>query len=469
MRLCVIIMMLISLPGYGQYLRDSAQIELEPTRHHQLIPVEHQGVLIFSNRITQRRVKEQTWTFSLYDELFNPKWNKNITVDGKYDYEAYYYGQGNLYLIFNRYKKKRLKVLKIDVSTGELKTKDVETFARFDIVDFKAINDKLFIDARLINSPTLIHADLETGKVRALSTAFRGYPKVTRVDVFPELKKVNVVSVNKTRDHRDLLVKVYSDMGKEEESYRVRPDEGKRLINGKISEINNDLVFVIGTYLDEGEVGERGFFVSGFKGKKQLFNKYYAFSGLETFDKYMSGGDSAVGEAVSLPYLINPHTLVKRGEEYLMVAEAYYPTYRRESHTFFDAAGLPITTYYKVFDGWQYTHGLLSAISTEGDLMWSNTFDIDKVRIDDMRDMITLTSIKDHQALVYINDGKTVFQVIPNQNEIVVSEEVPDTGVSLAHTNIEHWYSNYYISWTIENVKDKGNKKIVRCNKIDFE
>lgn len=463
----IISIFFVSGTSVGQQLSDSASIELEKTSQYHLIPVDDQGILIFTNNEADVRSREKTWTFSLYDQLFNSKWKKDILIENKFDFQAYYYGQGNLYLIFNRYKKKLLKVVTLDLKDGEITYNDLETFARFDVYSFKAINNKLFMDARLVNSPTLIHADLATGKVRALSTSYKGYPKVTRVDVLPEKNRVNVVSINKTSDHRDLLVKVYEDNGSEIESYKIRSEDNTKLVNGTISKVADDKAFVIGTYSKIGEESNLGMYVSTFKQSNQIDNQLVLFKDIPGFSNYLDNDTVSNGSRVKR-YRINPHELILQEDGYLLVAEAYYPIYKRESHTYFDAAGLPVTTYYQVFDGWQYTHGLIMSLDLDGKVQWSKTFSIDAVLSMNITEMVSVTKIKGALALVYIDNGKTVLQVIPNlKNE--ESTTVVEGMASLNHSNIEYWYNNYYISWTIENGGDQNRKKIIRCNKIDFK
>ena len=68
------------------------------------------------------------------------------------------------------------------------------------------------------------------------------------------------------------------------------------------------------------------------------------------------------GKEMNINYLIASHDIIKKGDKYIMLGEAYYPTYRTETRT--DANGN--VTYRTVFDGYQYTHAVVAGFDKDG-------------------------------------------------------------------------------------------------------
>ena len=79
------------------------------------------------------------------------------------------------------------------------------------------------------------------------------------------------------------------------------------------------------------------------------------------------------GEELTHNYLIKCHNIIKKGDNYILAGEAFYPTYRSEQRSFY-LRGQISTSWVQVFDGYQYTHAVIIGFDKEGKLIWDNTF-----------------------------------------------------------------------------------------------
>ena len=175
------------------------------------------------------------------------------------------------------------------------------------------------------------------------------------------------------------------------------------------------------------------------------------------------------------------HPITKISDNYLMIAEAYYPTYRQEARTT-TSNGKTTTTYVTVFDGYQYTHASVAMFDNEGKKMWDRAIKMyPSYKPFVVKRFISESVVNDEINLLF-SSSNSIFSVAYNMKgdkikdkkaELIVDEE--NTKVKQSYSNIEFWYDINFIAHGYQTIKDKeesfGNKKrrVYFINKITYE
>ena len=205
---------------------------------------------------------------------------------------------------------------------------------------------------------------------------------------------------------------------------------------------------------------------------KQDYIKYFDFSKFENLYSTVIGSryrkkierKKRKGKevAVGLRLLVHDEIIIQN-DEYIMIAEAYYPEYRTE--TYYDANGHMHTR--QVFVGYRYTHAVIAAFDKNGELLWDNAFEIMNILSFNLKERVKVlrNSEDDDVVLVYNYGGYLHSKVIygskvveGKQSTKIQTKNKKDKVKSSSNSDMEYWYDNYFITWGNQVIKDKGKK-----------
>lgn len=250
-------------------------------------------------------------------------------------------------------------------------------------------------------------------------------------------------------------------------------------------------VMISGTYSNNVRPGEtsEGMFLGKIEDGELRYAHYTSFLEMKNFFNYLSDRKKEKiqlkqkrkeqkGKELNLNYRIAVHDIQNLGEDFLIIGEAYYPTYRTESYQ--DRGR---TFWRTVFDGYQYSHAVIAAYNKEGELLWDQSF---KMWLDEkpfyVKRFLSVSTDEDKIALLYLNGGKLKTATIQDGKiEVDESEENFDTGFegdkikSVAIEETIHWYNNHFLSWGFQRIRNKENKKVKKnrrvyyLNKVTFD
>ena len=87
-------------------------------------------------------------------------------------------------------------------------------------------------------------------------------------------------------------------------------------------------------------------------------------------------GKEAKGKKLRYNYNLITHDIIEMNEQYVLVGEAYYATYRTETYYTTDSKGNMVMQTRTVFDGFQYSHAVVAGFDKKGNKLWDNTFEM---------------------------------------------------------------------------------------------
>lgn len=266
--------------------------------------------------------------------------------------------------------------------------------------------------------------------------------------------------------------------------FKVTPiDPGEnRIISATMTTLNDGEFILAGTYSDRPKGSGKGMFISHYQNGQQQYFNTFPFTGFENFFDYLSDRQKRRLDRIKrrreqrgreLEYSIRMvlHEVIEIEGQYIVVGEAYYPTYRSETRT--TAQGTTVT--YTVFDGYQYSHATLAAFSKQGEKLYDNTFTMflyDKPY--SVKRFIEVGVDGKQISMVYVDD-KFIRTKIFEDGDVVEEEnsELMETGregdrVRGTTSELEFWYDQYFVSYGYQYIKNKQDKSVKKRRYVFF-
>lgn len=508
------------------YAQDRSRIELPLPSHsdtYHTISLGSKGVALIS-KSDKRKYRVQKFSTSLEEE-----WTTDGEIYPNLDFVASSYDGSSIFLLFNRYRSTEYQVVKVSAGPGFVENFVFQTVDRFQITDFKTLGYASFMAGTIRDEPALIHTNLQTGQSKVLPTAAKGALSIQSIEVDTTFSVVNVSMVIKNGRSVTIAVRTYNEAGQLISEVGTTPDEKLSLLNGRLQILNESEKLLIGTYgysdkQSSSSSASQGLYIAKFVDDQEVFTQYHSFTDFAHFFDYLTGRQAEKmerriqkkkedGEDLKLNYRLLVHDIITTRDQYLVVAEAFYPEYKYNNNLYGTRSywgnpwmfGSPFgyglynpyyfNPYYgagryygnnnQVFDGFVYTHAIVAGIDFSGKLLWDNSVTFDNVKSGELREKVTVAPGAQGQIqIVYGNKG-TVWTKTINKDKTIEDPrglEIPtelegDKVRSTATDEVCHWYGPYYLAWgqqRISNahsgdVSNRGKRNVFYLNKISFK
>jgi len=506
-----------------------------------LLPVGQNGVLLFGE--SEKTVKGNTqYDFTKFDVNFKKEWVANVLIQNNLNLSKQYYdAEGEkLYLLMTRNRNGFLssdfQVVELDVKSQESKIIKGVFQGKVFINDFYASHSIVYFGGGLFPpstdaflkqtysllllyiptffgsmnyklKPLLYMADFRKMNVLPYLLDLKGSSKVTSISPDKETQTTNVFMTNKqSKDNINFNLWFFDKEGVKKQEVPLKVNENIDITSGKVLSQGNDEQVVIGTYnirpkrykesyfdvQNTISTTSTGIYFSEIKGGEQQFLKAYPFSKFSNFYSFLSiraknkmskkiARKAAKGKSFDLQYNILFDNLVKVNNEYIMIAEAYYPEYETHCYTDFNPNGTTTQRCYTVFVGYRFTHAVVAGFNTEGELLWDNSFEIMDILTYDLKPKVKFLMENNEILLLYSFGGQIKSTVISGGKVIEGKNRVNiDTGISGDKvkedysSGIEYWYDNYFIAYGYQKIKNtsstgKNKRRVFYFNKIAYK
>jgi hypothetical protein len=514
------VLLLLSLyllaPAFAQSVK---RIELPLAGNnsaYQVMALGEKGVLLIS------KPGRGTFNVQKFDSDLNRIWSIDGPVEDNLDYVTASYDGQSVFLLFSKYRSNLYQIVKVNIGPGFVETFKINTLDRFEITDFKTLGYSVFMAGMVRNEPVLIHTLLTSGQTRVLPSAIKGSNAIQTVEVDTVNHLVNVCFAVKKGRQTKIVAKSYEETGDLYTQVSVDPDDDYSLLNGRLQILNDSVRMVIGTYgyrnmQSATNAASQGLYISKIINNETAFTQYHSFTDFRNFFKFMNERQQEKmekrirkkkesGDDVKLNYRLLVHDILPRGNNFLLVAEVFYPEYRYQNPNMMGGMGYGGMMGYpfgmglhnpylwnpmyggrgfnqQVFDGFTYTHAILADVDQNGKLIWDNSINFDNVKSMELREKIKVQpEANGTTQLVYSHQGairsKIIkgSQVIDNNREISNDTNVEGDKVRKTTTDdIDYWFDNYYLAWGEQRIvnaagdpQTKGRRNVFYLNKIEF-
>ncbi len=491
--------------------KDPVRIEIKSdleNDNYNVVPCSKYGVLVFYQSVNMYSNQERVWLFTLFDQKLKRKKKFEVPViEGVY-YQGYIRDSLGVYLIF--YNNDRVKsgvfnlqVLKYDFISEDFDVLKALAAEKANLIDGEVINDKVFLGFDLKKHNIDIYmADFRNNVFKNLN--FENVDRNLLEDIYADKISGDVkVIINNfyTRKENQLLVVTYDSKGNEKGRCFIKAsDPDIELNSARMISLNADQQLVIGTYnnaashssdlKNEDEIVSAGVYISRMNENQQDYLKYYNFLDFKNFNAYVSASrvfrlkkksGKSSDRDYSLNYRLLLHDIMKNGDEYILLAEAYYPEYRTVSYITYDYYGRPFPQTYTVFEGFKFFSGIITGFNPDGKLLWDNGIKIWDIVSFKLEKRVEAFFDKNDLVLAYNNQGKIAYEIY-DQGEVIGDFEYVDIQkrygkdklIDEANSNLIKWYDKYFLCVGYQEIRnnalaDNEKREVFYMNKVAFD
>jgi hypothetical protein len=273
-------------------------------------------------------------------------------------------------------------------------------------------------------------------------------------------------------------------------------------MNAQINFQSSDEIYILGSFnnlngklskTDESSQGEEseGFYIAKIQNGEQKFIKLHRlvdFKNITTIlnNEQLQSVNSDLkknkkkGIESTLYYELLLHDLIKNGDDFVMLAEAYYPEYHQVSTMSYDFYGRPMPYYYTVFDGYRYFNAFVAGLDTSGELTWSNGIKIWDVTSFNLQKKVEVFFDAGETVLFYNHEGKIVSKVMSGYEDIgevehtkIATRFPEDFQMEATQGMVKHWYGNFFVAYGYQTLKNNtlgggSKRRVFYFNKVIF-
>jgi hypothetical protein len=452
-----------------------------------------EGMLVIV--VTSNKVEggNMGWVLHKLDTALEISWTKLAIVPTKYTLRGWDYSKGYYYLLFSRdqYKLENLSVYKIDAQSGHYEEIKLSTVFPLELSHFEAVNNTVLLGGTAHYRPAILTFDLDDPTPRVIPGIYD--TKNTIVDITMD-REAEVFSVtigeDLTNKQHTVSVNTYTLDNLLIQRNTIDPGEKRHLIGGTATGFSNGFQYLAGTYSKKSVQYSRGLYLSKFVNGRQQFIKYYNYADLNSFFEYM--GDSkekrvkariskrkAQGKINKFNYRLMIHEIIQRGNEYIMIGEAYYPRYSNYQTFMPYGTGNQNTN----IVGYKYTHAIVVAFDQNGNILWDQSFPIEDVYTSYPEEKVTVNVLDDRIELLYLEEnlirskvikGDKVFEGESYTPVKLGSEKDEVTQKDPEVEGLKKWYGETLYAFGEQQIvhkleTTKGTRKVFYINKLRYK
>ncbi|MCU0392633.1 MAG: hypothetical protein MUE81_16090 [Thermoflexibacter sp.] len=460
-----------------QRIEFEARYQADKFDNFQLVPLKKQGFVLFRETPKQKG----KWIFTIYDTCLNKISEKDIQVHPKFVFQAKQKDGENIYLLFTKYQKTEFHIVQFNTTTHQLSLHTIQSLKKFGFTGFRVMKNFFFVSGFVGQNSLVLHFDLISKRTRVLPASLTKDLEIDSIEKDSINDAMHFTIASEKRTDHDLLIKSFDIGGNIINEIKVGNTHTNKLISGKLSILENGKKIVVGTYSDGSSSLADGIYIAGFQiDNTQEYIQFYPFTKFSRFfdfipedlqkriSKSKKKNNTLKGKDVRLQYRLLVHNPIRRLEDFLLIAEAYFPLYRYNPKVDWQGRREGVTSEI-VFDSYQHTHALAISFNEKGKLLWDNVFQIEPVKNKELQKIIQVRVRKDSLVLLYGVEGFIKSKTIENQsireseNKVKIPISSKDDHIKRTYSNeIAFWYEKHFLAWgyqAIDNEEDPANPK----------
>lgn len=449
----------------------------------------------------------QIWKLHMLDTAFNVKWSQTNFINADGSLIGYEFFGDNFYLLFgkNRYRSEDLLVYQVSPDSKDYITYELTTVFPINIQHFESVGETLLIAGYANYRPVVITYDINTRIPKVVPGFYDNKNDILDLVVDEESKLFTVIMSEKMRNKKyTVRVKTFNDRGDIIQDNLLNPGEKRSLLDGASTTFSGGLQYLAGTHSKKSIQYSQGFYLSKFINGQQQFNKYYPFADLNNFWDHLRPKQEerikrkierkkANGKVKKFNYRLLVHKILERDDEYIMIAEAYYPRYNYSNTSAIGPFGgyggyggsytTPSQFRSPNFMGYKYTHAVVVGFDRNCNIIWDHTFKIEDILSFSLQENVAVSAKEDKVVLMYLEENEIRSKVIEG-NEVVEgrtfnpvklsfeSDQVKSKDPSVER--IEKWFDDTLFAYGEQSIKNpeavsgKTTRKVFYINKISY-
>ena len=475
----------------------------------QLVPCGEKGVLMFYESSKQVDQSNKAWICLFYDLSLNPLWSKEIPVLKDLSFIDFYLHENDVYLAFQNLTKARadeynFQLVKINMFDSGFEVRSTFLPDKADLINFE-VSGNTFVGGFNYGKEEAIIIIKNLTNDEEKVVLFKENPSFLEdIRFSPESQQVYVaINIYQERKQSSIYLNGYDFSGNLQTSILVTPTrESEKLMNAQINFQSSDEIYILGSFnnlngrfskTDESNPGEEseGFYMAKIQNGEQKFIKHHRLVDFKNITQILNNEqlqsvsnelkkNKKKGAESTLYYKFLIHDLIKNGDDFVMLAEAYYPEYHQVSTMSYDFYGRPMPYYYTVFDGYRYFNAFVAGLDNSGELTWSNGIKIWDVTSFNLQKKVEVFFDAEEAVLFYNHEGKIVSKVMNGYEDIgevehtkIATRFPQDFQMEATQGMVRHWYGNFFLAYGYQTLKNNtlgggSKRRVFYFNKVIF-
>ena len=385
----------------------------DATSNYHLISGKEDGILVVEEgeKLTGG---EYPWTYYLADTTLTLIWTRVYSIPFEAQYVGYDYFEGKFYLLFNvsKYRSQDYMLQEIDLVTGAETRYDMNTVFPITMTEFEVIGENAIFGGYTNFRPVILTYNFLEKKPRVIPGFYENFTELQGLITDDDYQTFTTIQSDRLPNKRfTIRAKTFTSGGDLIQDNTIVQSDNKNLIDGTATSFFGGFQYIAGTFSKRSNDYSRGIYLCKFVNGRQHFIKYYEFADLTNFFGFMSAKrEQRVKERIRkkkekgrnpiFNYRLLVHDMIQHGDEFIMVAEAYYPRYSSYNSS-------PFATYARLsptFLGYTYTHAMVVGFDRNGNLLWDHSFEIENADTYFLTEYVTVDVINDEIVLSYLKD-----------------------------------------------------------------
>lgn len=441
---------------------------------------------------------KMTWYLTKLDTALQEQWRKPLFIDVNGRLIGYEYFDGKYYLLLtaSQYRMQDLLVYEID-ENSDINEFEITTVFPIRMEYFEVIGETIILGGNVNNKPAIITYNVNEKKPKVLPGFYESRNQLMDIIIDDDEEMFTVVVREKLVSRQyTIRAKTFTSEGLMVQDLFVTPGEKKNLIDGASTTFDNGIQLVAGAHSKRSTSYSKGLYLSKFVNGRQQFIKYHNFADLENFFGYLNDKreqrikarikrrkDLGKNSKFNYRLLIHEMKELDNGVN-LMVAEAYYPRYSNAG-----ASGGPNSAAQwngrpSTFMGYKFTHAIVVAFNTNGDILWDHSFKIKDVETYTLDKLVSVGNFGQETVLMYLDENEIRSKIV-RENEIIEGKtfnpvKLKDETEEVKSRNpedetLDHWYEDcFYASGVhtlakIDRPGFRNSRKVFYINKIQYK
>ncbi len=517
--------LLIALMVYGlQGLAQPSQpkryeLEKENTDDYfTVLPSGKEGVVILRDTDEYRKGEGDVWHLVSLDTDLQERWNKEITLDVKFNIKAYDVRDNHIYLLFREgeYAKSNYQLIRVGVFDGEVERFNISNEIELELSRLTLVDDKLILGGYVRYSPTLMSYKLGEDKLEVVPGFFKDRSDIVDLRA-NDNNTFNVITLEKDYAGVFLRLRMYSYSADILFEREVRMPDQKRVLSAKSTGFVNGNISLAGTYgASKSNYSQGVYFVVVKPEGQDNIIKYHPFSGFERFFDYMrptranrvkekAKRRAGAGKDYKFSSRLLLNQLQPSSNGYLLTAEVYHPRFDYSNRPMINNFyGMPYTMNNFAFDnrassryikqpnslvnlenanGFEYHQSVVIELNRKGGLEWDNSFSIEDIETLSLEQVVHLGESGNKINMVYLHEEQVRYKIIKQNEDIEEGEQELSLRYEtdkIKHTydgmgGAIHWYDEVFLIWGYQRVEHQGGhdvepkRNVLFINKLVFE
>ncbi len=454
------------------------------------------GILLFLSEKGESSTRK--YIFRKYDKNLNPVWIKEYVLDNRFTYKinTKELSEDKAYFLFYQSPKRIVAILQVDFESGELDFKQAESPVSIDFAEMQVFGKNAFIVGEVSRELTVLDFSFFDNKIKIVPDVFKKNLKIRDLSIdYDNVKGYIVAKKTERRSECDIVIKSFQSDGKLIENLDVKTRDNQTLIFAKHIAIK-DKQFLVATYGENCKEYANGLaFVRVSPDNQQEYIKYISFSDLQNFFKYMPKGQQkrtykriekqrAKGKDVAYRYSIILHDLIKKGENIVVVGEAYETnTQNNMNNNYYNNANMyggfrpyGFGQFYNPYSAmspynnnmrpsFTYSHAFMVEFDQNGKIVADNILPLDDMQVPELQRLVTPHIGKTKDVFFQLNtdqykissfkgndsifSSKKEYYRNPNKEAYQSEKEEKKARIDIDDASITSWYDDYFVLYGI--------------------